>query len=76
MVTLRKLADAGSLASVSMFTPDGREARFMSEEDMKNVGITSGVKKVLKAVKGSQETTRVRAQPTSPARGKKQKTKK
>jgi len=70
-------ADAGSLVSVSMFTPDGREVRFMSEEDMKNVGITSGVKKVLKAVtKGSQETTRVRAQPTSPARGKKQKTKK
>ena len=71
-------ADAGSLVSVSMFTPDGREVRFMSEEDMKNVGITSGVKKVLKAVKRSQETTRVRAQPpsSSSARGKKQKTKK
>ena len=72
------LADAGCLVSGSMFTPDGREVRFMSEEDMKNVGITSGVKKVLKAVKGSQETTRVRAQPpsSSSARGKKQKTKK
>lgn len=43
--------DSGTLANASAFTSDGREVRFMSEDDMKTVGITSGVKKVLKSVK-------------------------
>ena len=76
--------DVGSLATVSAFTSDGREARFMSEDDMKTVGITSGVKKVLKAVKasgaensmGGKTSIRKEVSQTSPSRGKKQKVKK
>jgi A/G-specific adenine glycosylase len=34
-----------------------REVRWMFESDMQKVGVTSGVKKVLKAVKKSQETS-------------------
>jgi hypothetical protein len=41
----------------------GKELRWMSESDMKDVGITAGVKKILKAVKeerkrGSKSTKR------------------
>eukprot|EP00978_Attheya_sp_CCMP212_P001677 scaffold3453_cov54-Attheya_sp.AAC.2 len=38
----------------SWTTEDGREVRWMSEIDMKQVGVTSGVKKVLSGVKGSR----------------------
>ena len=33
---------------------NGREARWMTEDDMKNVGVTSGVKKILAAVKNDK----------------------
>ena len=36
-------------------TSDGREVRWMTEGDMNEVGITSGVKKILKSVKKVQE---------------------
>ena len=36
-------------------TADGREVRWMNEQEMKQVGVTSGVKKVLKAVKEHQQ---------------------
>ena len=35
-------------------SPEGKELRWMSEDDMHQVGITAGVKKILKAVKQSQ----------------------
>jgi len=41
---------------VSAFTSDNMEYRWMAESDMKNVGITSGVKKVLAAVKDACTT--------------------
>ena len=34
-------------------TPSGKEVRWMNKNDMKQVGITSGVKKVLQAVEKS-----------------------
>ena len=34
---------------------DGKEIRWMSEEDMQNVGVTAGVKKILKAVKSQRQ---------------------
>jgi len=37
-------------SSMSWKTEDGREVRWMSELDMKKVGVTSGVKKILAAV--------------------------
>lgn len=69
----------GTLANASAFTSDGREVRFMSEDDMKSVGITSGVKKVLKAVKASGTDSRMAGKKwarkgDSPSRVKKQKT--
>ena len=75
--------DSGTLAKASAFTSDGREVRFMSEDDMKTVGITSGVKKVLKAVKAlgagnlmvGKKSARKGASQGSSSRGKKQKTK-
>jgi A/G-specific adenine glycosylase len=38
-------------------TSDCKQVRWMREKDMKQVGITSGVKKVMKAVKEQQQTT-------------------
>jgi A/G-specific adenine glycosylase len=38
-------------------TSDGKQVRWMREKDMKQVGITSGVKKVMKAVKEQQQAT-------------------
>jgi len=77
-------SNSGALANSSAFTSDGREVRFMSEDDMRTVGITSGVKKILKAVKSShasdgaagKKATRKGAPRASPSRGKRQKTKK
>ena len=41
-------------------TSSGRDFRWMREKDMKDVGITSGVKKVLKVVKGDTGKTQKR----------------
>ena len=38
-------------------TSDDKQVRWMREKDMKQVGITSGVKKVMKAVKEQQQAT-------------------
>jgi A/G-specific adenine glycosylase len=42
------------LSTIQWKTEEGRDVRWMRESDMKEVGITSGVKKVLKAVQSSQ----------------------
>ena len=39
------------LDTLEWTTDEGREVRWMLESDMTQVGITSGVKKILKAVK-------------------------
>ena len=39
-------------------TSDGREAKFMTEEDMADVGITSAIQKILKAVKAADHESR------------------
>jgi hypothetical protein len=38
-------------------TSENKEVRWMREKDMKEVGITSGVKKILKAVKAQTGKT-------------------
>lgn len=60
-----EFADVTSFISTSMLnekfvTKDGREYRFMSEDDMKEVGITSSVKKCLSAVKARAEASKRR----------------
>lgn len=39
-------------------SPDGKELRWMSEDDMKEVGVTAGVKKILKAVKSQRQSSK------------------
>jgi A/G-specific adenine glycosylase len=42
------------LISVEWTSSEGKELRWMSEDDMQQVGVTAGVKKILKAVKLAQ----------------------
>lgn len=44
-----------SILHGEIFTNDGRECRFFSEDEMKNVGITSSVKKCLLAIKAQSK---------------------
>lgn len=37
---------------------EGKELRWMSEDDMKDVGVTAGVKKILKAVKSQRQSSK------------------
>jgi A/G-specific adenine glycosylase len=50
----------GTLSSLSWTSSCRRQVRWMSKEDMKRVGVTSGVKKILKAVENSFSRKRKR----------------
>ena len=54
----------------SASTAEKKEVRWMTEKDMKDVGITSGVKKILKAVKDQQKTKCREKQQTKKKRSK------
>lgn len=47
-----------SSAPIEWSSPEGKELRWMSEVDMKEVGVTAGVKKILKAVKSHRESSK------------------
>ena len=57
-----------TISTVEWTTSSGREVRWMREQDMKKVGITSGVKKILKAVQGHQRATTKTARTSKRAR--------
>jgi A/G-specific adenine glycosylase len=46
------------LGPVEWTSSEGKELRWMSEADMQQVGVTAGVKKILKAVKQSKHKAR------------------